>query len=213
MAHNDYFHSKALDLGKRDRTRARLIDAAIEANYVEGPIDLAARTVAKYAGMSSGTFHNHFDDIDDVRHQAMISIAMEIHTQNTLDLVHITDPLRRICSAAIRLLLMFTGRPAWGILATYVQRSKGVTAQPLAEPLMIDITRAVTEKKLKTMPTPFTIALAVDLFGDSISYQIRNGVNDEDIRKSVEIFLLILGFNKGPIKKAFDQSFAALSDS
>ena len=75
---NDYFQSKASLQSKKDRTRAAIIDSAINIIAKKGFQKSSIQEMAKNAGIANGTFYNHYKDRKSIFEDVANLIAIEL---------------------------------------------------------------------------------------------------------------------------------------
>ena len=73
-----FFAQAAVAGGKRDRTQAALLDAAIEVIARKGMEAAKISDMTEAAGLANGTFYNHFQTKDDILKKVAIKIAFEV---------------------------------------------------------------------------------------------------------------------------------------
>ncbi len=99
-------------LGKRDRTRRKLIDAGMQVIAEHGEA-LTASDVVAAADVSNGTFYNHFVDRDDFI-QTLARESLQAITEASADDTEGADPAWRFAVATTRVLDATTRQPRWG---------------------------------------------------------------------------------------------------
>ena len=99
-------------LGKRDRTRRKLIDAGMQVIAAHGEA-LTASDVVAAADVSNGTFYNHFVDRDDFI-QTLARESLEAISEASADDTEGADPAWRFAVATTRVLDATTRQPLWG---------------------------------------------------------------------------------------------------
>lgn len=72
-----YFQDKAMDKGKRDRTRAVLIDSVINVAWEKGAAQTTVHDITKRSGLAQGTLYNHFEGIEELVSSAAAEVAMD----------------------------------------------------------------------------------------------------------------------------------------
>ena len=97
---------------KRERTRRQLLDAGMKVMAERGDA-LTASDVVIAAGVSNGTFYNHFLDRDDFI-AALVHESIEAITQGSAGDTEGADPAWRFAVATSRLLDTALAQPLWG---------------------------------------------------------------------------------------------------
>ena len=97
---------------KRERTRRQLLDAGMKVMAERGDA-LTASDVVIAAGVSNGTFYNHFLDRDDFI-AALVHESLKAITQGSAGDTEGADPAWRFAVATSRLLDTAFAQPLWG---------------------------------------------------------------------------------------------------
>ena len=89
---------------RRDKTRARLIDAAMRVIAVKGPDAASFGDFALEAGVSRGVFYNYFPDQTEL----VLAVWTKVWEQIDLEIIEVTtgveDPAEQIARACVRFL-------------------------------------------------------------------------------------------------------------
>ena len=75
---NNFFQSKPNLLSKKDRTRAAIIDGAIDVLSKKGFQNSSIKEMAEKAGIANGTFYNHYKDRKSIFDEVGKLIAIEL---------------------------------------------------------------------------------------------------------------------------------------
>ncbi len=108
------FARRAREGGKSARTRARLMDAAVQVFARQGIEAASVSEIAQAADVSNGTFYNHFKDKDEIVGVVAFAIAGDVarrldETMRTLD-----DAAERTSFATRQFIDLATSAPEWG---------------------------------------------------------------------------------------------------
>ncbi len=109
-----FFQDGARGLPKRDRTRGIILDAVIETVSTQGLESTAVRGIIQIAGISHGTFYNHFESREAAIIEATSKIAAELDraAQQGGDLV--SPPDEQLIMGTMRFIELASRRKAWG---------------------------------------------------------------------------------------------------
>ncbi|HKT74070.1 MAG TPA: TetR/AcrR family transcriptional regulator [Steroidobacteraceae bacterium] len=107
------FAAQTRGKGKRERTRARLIDATAELIAKGGADSATIAEITATAGLASGTFYNHFKDRAEIIAETAISIMEQIASQINLAGRAEKDILVRFAAGTRRFLDIAYGHPTW----------------------------------------------------------------------------------------------------
>lgn len=108
------FARRARRQGKRARTRARLMDAAVEVFARRGIGGASVNEIAQVAGVANGTFYNHFEDKDEIVGVVAFAMAGEVARRLDEAMAGVTDAAERTSFATRQFVELATGAPAWG---------------------------------------------------------------------------------------------------
>ncbi|HJQ15922.1 MAG TPA: TetR/AcrR family transcriptional regulator [Allosphingosinicella sp.] len=107
------FAAQTRGKGKRERTRARLIDATAELIANGGADNATIVEITATAGLASGTFYNHFKDRAEIIAETAINIMEQIAAKINLAGQAEDDIIVRLAAGTRRFLDIAYGHPTW----------------------------------------------------------------------------------------------------
>ena len=110
----NYFQSKAGDQSKKDRTKAAIIDSAINVIAKKGYEKSSIQEVTKKAGVANGTFYNHYKDRKSIFEEIANLIAFELVKSIEEDEINTKDPAEKLINATSRFIKHSVETPEWG---------------------------------------------------------------------------------------------------
>ena len=114
MTDQGLFVKEALNQRKAARTRARLMDAAVDLFARDGFEAASVNAIAKAADVANGTFYVHFRDKDEIAAAVAFGIAGEVVAQLDAAMTDITDALLRISIATRHFIDLACTQISWG---------------------------------------------------------------------------------------------------
>lgn len=108
------FTERARQAGKRARTRARLMDAAVEIFARQGIEAASVNAIAQAAEVANGTFYNHFGDKDEIAGVVAFAIAGEVTRRLDEAMAGIEDAAERTSFGTRQFIALATSAPTWG---------------------------------------------------------------------------------------------------
>lgn len=108
------FARRARGAGKSARTRARLMDAAVESFAAHGIEAASVNAIAHAAEVSNGTFYNHFRDKDDIVDVVAFGIARAIAQRIDDCMRDLDDAAERTSFGTRQFIELATRHPSWG---------------------------------------------------------------------------------------------------
>ena len=113
---NDYFQSKASLQSKKDRTRAAIIDSAINIIAKKGFQKSSIQEMAKNAGIANGTFYNHYKDRKSIFEDVANLIAVELVKVIEEDEVKTKKPVQKLINSTKQFIQRSVQVPEWGTI-------------------------------------------------------------------------------------------------
>lgn len=111
----DLFTREARNLGKSARTRARLMDAAVDVFARDGFEAASVNEITRAAEVANGTFYVYFKDKDEIATAVAYRIAHDVVQQLDAAMVGISDAVERTSCATRRFLDLASSNPQWGL--------------------------------------------------------------------------------------------------
>jgi len=108
------FTNRARGLGKSARTRARLMDAAVEVFARQGIEAASVNEIAQAADVANGTFYNHFKDKDEIVGVVAFAIAGDVAERLDQAMEGFEDAAERTSFATRQFIELATSAPNWG---------------------------------------------------------------------------------------------------
>ena len=197
-----YFQDKSTNLGKRERTRSILIDGAIAAIATHGLQGASIKEITSIAGLSNGTFYNHFEDREEIFRQAALSIAEETATDIAESVSDVDDGLARIVLSTNEFITRMLDTPEWGAMIVDAVHFLGDVRQDVGKHLRADIGLAQKQKQLPESPDRFQLHQIVALVTFAIKVQLEGGRSKAVITQTCETILRLLGLPPAKARKA-----------
>ena len=111
----DLFELEARNLGKSARTKARLMDAAVNVFARDGFEAASVNEIARTAKLANGTFYVYFKDKDEIAEVVATRIAADITHQLDAAMIGMTDAVERTSCATRRFIDLASSEPQWGM--------------------------------------------------------------------------------------------------
>jgi len=114
MTSSGLFVWEAQNLGKSARTRARLMDAAVQLFARDGFEAASVNEIARVADVANGTFYVHFRDKDEIAAAVAFRIAEGVVRQLDDAMAEVTDAVDRVSLGTRRFVGLAASVPDWG---------------------------------------------------------------------------------------------------
>lgn len=190
-----------LGAGKRERTRAALLDATIKVVAEKGMESLKITDITTAADMANGTFYNYFNDKDEILREAAFGIGVEISRQLDADMSDITDAPTRVVTATARFIAIASEQPDWAAVmldsADHVPQLQDEVGLYLRKDLML----GVEQGKFDVDVTRFLVDQVMALIAVVIRAQLKEGPDPERTSQTCESLLRLLGMSPARSRK------------
>lgn len=130
-----YFQEKAKKQPKRERTRAIILDGIVETIARYGLEGTTIREIVETAGVSHGTFYNHFENRDEAIRAAASSVANEIVSTIFETIKRMNREDEAIVAATYAFMAAAIRRPSWGKTLVATVAMLDATLDPSSEKL------------------------------------------------------------------------------
>jgi AcrR family transcriptional regulator len=187
------FGAEARSEGKRARTRARLMDAAVEVFARRGVERASANEIAQAADVSNGTFYNHFRDKDDIVTAVAFRIAGDVVRRVDEAMAGLDDAAERVAFGTRQIVELGASQAEWGHALV---RSIGYLPdlrRRAAAYARADIERGVARGTFDVEVDDFLMDLFVALVMTALDLRLRGEAGPEAGPKVAEAQLRMLG--------------------
>jgi AcrR family transcriptional regulator len=156
-------------LPKRERTRRQIITSAIDVLSLRGIAQTSVQEVAAHAGMTTGTFYNHFTDKADVIGAAAVWIIKTLEQRAQESRRSLRFGAERVANGCHRYLSIARNDPAWAMLILELAMNSPDLLKTIGAVVRTDIRLGVRQKDFKI----FSEAAAVDLVHGCVMLAMR----------------------------------------
>ena len=196
-----HFRDQATGAGKRERTRAALLDATVQLIAEKGMEAVKINDITTAAGMANGTFYNYFNDKDEVLREAAYSVASAVSQQLDREMKAITDAPTRVVRATKNFISIILQKPEWAFILLENKHTLPGLRDDVAQYLQADLELGVAQNKFDVTVTPFLLQQIIALVGAAITIQFEAGSNETQTHEVCENILRLLGFSPTKARK------------
>ena len=189
-------HRVRVGAQRREKTRLRLIDSALEVVVTKGPDDVVIEDFIAAAGVSRGTFYNHFKTTNEL--MLTLATAMSDEVLRTIDpiVLSIPEPMHRFTTGARLYMQMAMRYPLWGRFITRVGTRIATRGQLIDLNLTRDLEAARKDKRIRMD----SVLVARDIVLGSIFYGIETMLTEPTHHLHPEHMMrcVLIGFGLQP---------------
>ncbi|MEQ8746321.1 TetR/AcrR family transcriptional regulator [Pyruvatibacter sp.] len=191
-----FFSNAASGLGKRERTLAALLDAAVDVIGRKGMEAAKISDMTTAAGLANGTFYNYFQSKEEILHKVALDLAIEVSRRLDDQMTGINDGPTRVVTATSGFVDLVLNSPDWAAILLDAQEYVSTPPEGAFQHLIADLTRGVEQEVFSTQIDAFTLSQIVALIGAAIHFQLKHG-RDQTLTHRLCIHILrLLGMSK-----------------
>jgi len=193
---NNYFQSKASLQPKKDRTRAAIIDSAINIIAKKGFQKSSIQEMAKNAGIANGTFYNHYKDRKSIFEDVANLIAIELVKVIEEDEIKTKKPAQKLITATNQFINRSVQVPEWGTIFLEAADFSVRLEKDISKYLIKDIKSGIRNKSFLVKYDDFLVEQIMIIILHSISHQLKNGIDKKITNKTINTILRILNYKR-----------------
>ena len=193
---NNYFQSKASLQPKKDRTRAAIIDSAINIIAKKGFQKSSIQEMAKNAGIANGTFYNHYKDRKSIFEDVANLIAIELVKVIEEDEIKTKKPAQKLINATNQFINRSVQVPEWGTIFLEAADFSIRLEKDISKYLIKDIKSGIRNKSFLVKYDDFLVEQIMIIILHSISHQLKNGIDKKITNKTINTILRILNYKR-----------------
>lgn len=203
--------TSATKLGKSERTRAKLMEAAIGVFARDGFEAASVNEIARAADVVNGTFYIHFKDKNDIAAAVTYRIASDITRQLDEAMTDIDDSVDRTSTATRRFIEFAASEPAWGMaLWRAVWFSRDLRGN-VASYLRSDLMRGRRQGAFTTEIDNFLIEMFSSMTMTALFARLQGTAGADAGSRVAELQLRMLGVSEKRAKAAAWRKLEPLS--
>tara|TARA_R110002110_G_scaffold150984_2_gene343099 strand:+ start:1130 stop:1780 length:651 start_codon:yes stop_codon:yes gene_type:complete len=196
-----HFREQAGGGGKKERTRAALVDAAIKVVAEKGMEALRITDVTTAADVANGTFYNHFDDKNEILREAAFGIAFEVSRKLDADMEDIEDGPTRVVTATAQFIEIMIAAPDWAAVVLGGTDHVPQLRENVDTYLRADLERGVAQGKFDVEVTGFLVDQIFALIAVTVRAQLAGGKDRRLTAQVCESIMRLLGLNSAKARK------------
>ena len=174
---NNYFQSKASLQPKKDRTRAAIIDSAINIIAKKGFQKSSIQEMAKNAGIANGTFYNHYKDRKSIFEDVANLIAIELVKVIEEDEIKTKKPAQKLINATNQFINRSVQVPEWGTIFLEAADFSVRLEKDISKYLIKDIKSGIRDKSFLVKYDDFLVEQIMLMILHSLCHQLENGID------------------------------------
>lgn len=203
-----HFREQAGGSGKKLRTRAALVDAAIKVVAEKGMEALKITDVTTAADVANGTFYNHFEDKDAILREAAYAIVAEVSQKLDADMTGIDDGPTRVVTATAQFIEIVVAAPDWAAVVLGGNEHVPQLRDDADAYLRADLERGVAQGKFDVEVTSLLVDQILALIAVAMRTQLKGGRDRQVTGQICESILRLLGVSAAKARKIVNSVLA-----
>jgi len=187
------FADRAKHLRKRERTRAKLLDAAVTIFARDGFDATSANEIARAADVAHGTFYLHFKDKEELGQAVALEIGREVAAQLDAALEGVDDAVERSGYATRQFIEYAASHPNLGWALYRASWSHRDLRQRINDYLRADLDRGVRQGAFKAELDDLLVGAIVAMIATGMYSRLAEEAGPEAGSRIAELQLLMLG--------------------
>ena len=186
------FATAARQQNKSARTRARLMDAAVEVLAREGFEGASVNEIARVADVANGTFYVHFPDKEAITVAVSARIVSDLTDQIDQAMADLDDALERFSFATRQFIEFAHGLPQWGWMIIRCAPALRDTYQPMETHLFADLVRGRRQGQIPRDIDAFVVDMIFAMIMAARGARLRGAAGPEAGSRVSELVLNML---------------------
>jgi AcrR family transcriptional regulator len=205
------FASQARERQKSARTRARLMDAAVEVFARRGIDAASVNEIAQAADVANGTFYNHFKHKDEIVGVVAFRIAGDVVRRIDQAMLDLEDPAERTSFATRQFVEIATATPEWGWALVRAVAYLPKLRRQVAAFARADIERGVREGVFKVEVDDLLVDLFSAMVVAAVLLRLQGEAEPDAGARVAEHQLRMLGVPPARARRVASRPLAALT--
>lgn len=193
MERRNIFATRMRKMGKRARTRAHLMDAAVSVFARVGYEAASVNEIAEAAEVANGTFYLHFKNKDEIAAVVAFSIAAEITIQLDQAMASIENAAERVSFGTRQFIELGCREPQWGWALFHATWAMPELRKQATAHLRADLERGVGQGVFKIAIDDFVTDVAASIVTITLFGRLSGQTGPEAGSKAAELQLRMLG--------------------
>lgn len=151
--------------GKKQRTRALLLDTAIEVFARRGIESASVLEITEAAGLSNGSFYYHFQDKDALVEAVGGAVAATLVRETDEAMVDLTRGPERVAFGTVTFIRRGVADPAWGRLIVRALADLGEFREQISSGIRKDVCIGIEQGHFDVQASPALYAMLLGIVG------------------------------------------------
>ena len=185
---------RAPQVSKRERTRARLTDAALRLMAESGINGTSVSEIAAEAELANGTFYLYFRDKTEIVAAVCQAVTLAMHNEMNSVRLSLEDGAARVAFGTQQFIEIAAGEPQWGRLLMWAFSEYAAIKDDLTRFMRLDVALGIEQGRFTEPADEFLIDTLLAILRAGISARLE-GAGPIVGARAAEYHLRILGMS------------------
>ena len=185
---------KSIGKSKRERTRARLTQAALELMSERGITATSVSEIAAAAELANGTFYSYFRDKSEIVSSVCGAVTLAMHNEMSSARLLLEDAAARVAFGTRQFIEIAAAEPLWGRLLVSAFTEFEAIKEDISRYMRLDVALGIEQGRFTEPLDEFVIDAHLALLRAGVSARLAGGGPDVSDR-AAEYQLRILGLS------------------
>lgn len=190
------FQKAAANQLKRVRTRALLMDSAIQEFARSGIEKASIDQIVSRAAVSHGTFYYHFSSKREIAEAVGRSVAAALVTLTDQQLLDIESGQERVAMATQLFLISAATIPDWGWLVVHALADMGPFREQISRGIRKDVLLGIRRGEFEAEPSELLFTGMLSVVGAALRLRLENPSEPDIERQAAVLVLMMLGLDR-----------------
>jgi AcrR family transcriptional regulator len=190
---NRHFQDASRGNGKKSRTRALILDTAIEILAEKGIERTSILELAERAGLSNASFYYHFRNKDELIDAVGGAVASTLVREVDEAITGVEQGTRRVALATMLFIERGVADPAWGGLIVHALVDLGEFREQIFSGIQKDVRIGIAQKRFDIADVPATYSMLLAMVGAAMRERLSDANATDIALNTAQAILRVLG--------------------
>jgi AcrR family transcriptional regulator len=168
------FRNEASSQDKGQRTKALLMDAALDLFAERGIDATSVNEITAHANVANGTFYYHYKDKEEFVDALEHAVATMFVNRVDEFMEKLTDGAERVATATQQIIHLASADPAWGWMIVHAFMDLGKFSASISRGIRKDVSLAIEQGYFQTEPSDIAYGMLLSVVGAGLKARLES---------------------------------------
>jgi AcrR family transcriptional regulator len=201
-----YFQEESSGHSKRTRTRALILDTAIELMAEKGIERAAIAEITERAGIANGSFYYHFKDKAELIDAVAGAMAAALVQEVDIAIADIEKGAERVAVATMLFIERAAANPSWGSLLVLALPEMGEFREQIMEGIQKDVRIGIAQGVFDVEDRPEVYSMLLAVVAAALREHLASPRTKKAAWIAAELILRALGMRGRDVRALLDRA-------